>query len=92
MPAWVKVAMDAWTAPLGVTTGHVFRPVNRAGSVTGERLGEKVVWQMLRGYAAEVGVPGIAPHDLRRYAESRTIPNQREDVCLAMSWYATAIS
>ena len=40
--------------------------MNRAGSVTGERLGEKVVWQMLRRYAAEVGAPGIAPHDLRR--------------------------
>jgi len=59
MPAWVKMAIDAWTA--GVATGRVFRPVNRAGCVTGERLGEKVVWQMLRRYAAEVGVPGIAP-------------------------------
>jgi integrase len=46
--------------------GHIFRPVNRAGAVTGERLGEKVVWQMLRRYAAEVGMPGIAPHDPRR--------------------------
>ena len=34
--------------------------------MAGERLGEKVVWQMLQQYAAEVGVPGIAPHDLRR--------------------------
>jgi hypothetical protein len=40
--------------------------VNRSGGVTGERLGEKVVWQMLKKYATEVGVPGIAPHDLRR--------------------------
>jgi site-specific recombinase XerD len=66
MPNWVKVAIDAWTSPVGVANGHVFRPVNRTGTVTGERLGEKVVWQMLRLYAAEVGVPGIAPHDLRR--------------------------
>ena len=66
MPTWVKVAIDAWTSPAGVTAGHVFRPVNRAGTVTGERLGEKVVWQMLRAYATAVGVPGIAPHDLRR--------------------------
>jgi integrase len=66
MPAWVKVAIDAWTLASGVAALHVFRPVNRAGCVTGERLGEKVVWQMLRRYAAEVGVPGIAPHDLRR--------------------------
>jgi site-specific recombinase XerD len=30
------------------------------------RLSEKVVWQLLRPYAAAAGVPGIAPHDLRR--------------------------
>src|SRR5271163_1286427 len=66
MPTWVKVASDAWTSTSGVAAGHVFRPVKRNGCVTGERLGEKVVWQMLRRYAAEVGVPGIAPHDLRR--------------------------
>jgi site-specific recombinase XerD len=65
-PAWVKIAIDAWTSAAGVADGHVFRPVSRAGAVTGIRLGEKVVWQMLRQYAAEVGVPGIAPHDLRR--------------------------
>jgi integrase len=38
----------------------------RGDRVGSERLGEKVVWQMLRQYSAEVGVPGIAPHDLRR--------------------------
>jgi integrase len=66
MPTWVKVATDAWTGPANVADGHVFRPVNRAGSVTGDRLGEKVVWQMLVQYAIAAGVPGIAPHDLRR--------------------------
>jgi hypothetical protein len=30
---------------------------------------------LLQGYAATAGVPGIAPHDLRRYAESRIMPN-----------------
>jgi site-specific recombinase XerD len=65
MPAWVKVAMDAWTMPAGLVAGHIFRPVNRAAA-TGERLGEKVVWQMLRRYAADAGMSGIAPHDLRR--------------------------
>src|SRR5580658_6556659 len=75
MPAWVRVAMDAWTTPAGLAAGHIFRPVNRAGAISGERLGEKAVWQMLRAYAADLGIPGIAPHDLRRYAESRIMPN-----------------
>jgi integrase len=66
MPAWVKVAVDAWTGLAGVDGGYVFRPVNRSGSVTGDRLGEKVVWQMIKPYAEASGVPGIAPHDLRR--------------------------
>jgi integrase len=26
----------------------------------------KVVWQLLQQYAAAIGAPGIAPHDLRR--------------------------
>jgi site-specific recombinase XerD len=56
MPTWVKVAIDAWTSASRVTADHIFRPVNRGGCVTGERLGEKVVWQMLKKYAAEVGV------------------------------------
>jgi integrase len=75
MPTWVKVAVDAWTLAAGVGDGHVFRPVNRADRVTSDRLGEKVVWQLIKPYAEEAGVPGIAPHDLRRYAESRTMPN-----------------
>ena len=66
MPTWVKVAIDAWTIPSGVADGQVLRSVNRAHGVTGERLGEKVVWQLIKPYAEEAGVPGIAPHDLRR--------------------------
>jgi site-specific recombinase XerD len=66
MPTWVKVAIDAWTSASAVAKGHVFRPVNRPGCVTGERLGEKIVWQLLKHYAAEIGIPGLAPHDLRR--------------------------
>src|SRR6266852_3797121 len=46
MPAWVKMAIDAWTTAAGVLAGHVFRAVNRGDRVAGERLGEKVVWQM----------------------------------------------
>jgi hypothetical protein len=37
----------------------VFRPVNRGGQVQAVALSEKVVWQLLQGYAAAAGVPGI---------------------------------
>lgn len=66
VPAWVKVAIDAWTAAASVADGYVFRPVNRGGQVRGDGLSEKVVWQLLQGYAVAAGVPGIAPHDCRR--------------------------
>jgi site-specific recombinase XerC len=44
MPAWVKVAIEAWTERSGIENGHVFRPLNRSDQVGHERLGEKVVW------------------------------------------------
>jgi site-specific recombinase XerD len=66
IPNWVKTAIDTWTSASYVVAGFVFRPVSRTDSATGERLGEKVVWQMLQQHTATVGAPGIAPHDLRR--------------------------
>jgi site-specific recombinase XerD len=66
MPTWVKVAIDAWTGTAGLTEGHVLRPVGRGDQVQGERMTEKVVWQILQPYATAAGVPGIAPHDCRR--------------------------
>ncbi len=66
MPTWVKVAIDAWTTAAGLNDGHLLRPVMRGDQVQGERMTEKVVWQLLQPYAVAAGVPGIAPHDLRR--------------------------
>jgi hypothetical protein len=76
MPTWVKVAIDASTRPAAIMEGHVFRAVNRGGQLSGAVLSEKVVWQLLQDYAAAAGVPGIAPHDLRSYAEYRIMPNR----------------
>ncbi|MGO9240180.1 MAG: tyrosine-type recombinase/integrase [Bryobacteraceae bacterium] len=66
MPTWVKVAIDAWTEVAGVTDGRVLRRIARGDQVQNEPMSEKVVWQLLRPYAVAAGVPGIAPHDLRR--------------------------
>ena len=57
--------MRGLPAPASLTD-YVFRPVNRGGQAQAVGLSEKVVWQLLQGYAAAAGVPGIAPHDLRR--------------------------
>jgi integrase len=39
---------------------------NRGDQVCGERMSEKVVWQMLKTYIVGAGLPNLAPHDLRR--------------------------
>ena len=66
LPTWVKVAIDAWTSAAGVSDGFVFRTLRRGGNAQAAPLSEKIVWQLLQGYSAAAGVPGIAPHDLRR--------------------------
>ena len=48
----------------GVGEGHVLRPINHADQVRGERMSEKVVWQLLQPYAA-AGILGISPHGLQ---------------------------
>jgi integrase len=66
MPTWVKVAIDTWTTAAGISSGPVFRAVNRSGEAQETALNEKVVRQLLQRYTTAAGVPGIAPHDLRR--------------------------
>jgi site-specific recombinase XerD len=61
VPTWVKVAIDAWTAAVGLTEGHVLRPVGRGDRVQGERMTEKVVWQLLQPYAAPRACPELRP-------------------------------
>ena len=56
VPTWVKVAVDAWTAAAGLTEGHVLWPIGRGDRVLGERMTEKVVWQLLQPYAVAAGI------------------------------------
>jgi integrase/recombinase XerD len=54
IPTWVKVAIDAWTTPAGISDGPVFRSVNRGSEIRETALSEKVVWQLIRClYAAQ---------------------------------------
>src|ERR1035438_7054643 len=56
MPTWVKLAIDAWATNAGVANGFTFRPVNRGDRISGNGVSEKIIWQLLRPYAAAVGV------------------------------------
>jgi hypothetical protein len=54
--------------------------------VRGKGLSEKVVWQLLQGYAETVGAKGIAPNDLRRTCAKlcRTAGGELEQIQLLL--------
>ena len=66
VPDWVKAWIDDWTAAAAIRTGRLLRPVNKGGLVWGDGVSEKVVWWVVQEYAAQAGLPRLAPHDLRR--------------------------
>ena len=66
IPDWVKASVDDWTAAAGVSSGRIFRCVNKSGSVWGTGITEQVVWAEVKECAAKTGIAKLAPHDLRR--------------------------
>ena len=54
MPTWVKVAIDTWTVPTGITEGHVLRPVGRGDHVLGERMTRRSCAKMCRAAGGEL--------------------------------------
>jgi len=66
IPAWVKIAIDAWTTAAGIANGTLFRAISKAGRVWGDGMTAKVIWDVVRAAAARAGIEKLAPHDLRR--------------------------
>src|SRR5215469_6544547 len=66
MPDWVKRSVDEWAAPAGITSGPLFRAINKAGRVSGNGFTPKVIWSIVKEGAVGCGLTGLAPHDLRR--------------------------
>ena len=66
MPNWVKTAIDEWAILAGINSGPLFRAINKAGRVWGNGFTPKVIWSIVKEGAANCGLVGLAPHDLRR--------------------------
>jgi integrase len=66
VPDWVKRTVDEWVNTAGATGGKLFRCVCRAGTAWGDSMTEKVVWHVVKEYAAKLGLSRVAPHGLRR--------------------------
>lgn len=65
MPDWAKELVDAWVRAAGVTSGCIFRAVDKKGRVHGHGLSAQSVYDIVRGNGIDVGLR-VAPHDLRR--------------------------
>ena len=66
MPDWMKGVLDEWLCAAGVTSGRLFRRVNKMGRIWGEAMTAKAVWHIVREFAKKAGINTLAPHDLRR--------------------------
>ncbi len=54
MPDWVKQTIDDWLAIAQIAQGKIFRCVCRKGTVWGTEITEKVVWHVVKEYAARL--------------------------------------
>jgi len=66
MPSWSKQAIDEYASEANLSDGVVFRPINKGGRVTGARMTEQAIYNLVTLYAASLGIANLAPHDLRR--------------------------
>jgi integrase len=63
VPAWTAQIMREWIAQ--VKTGRVLRSVQHDGTIN-RSLSPAAIRDIVRRYGPKIGVPGLAPHDLRR--------------------------
>ena len=66
VPTWVKLAVDAWLTAAGVSTGPVFRAINKARRIAPGGFSPKVIWGVVKRGSSKCGLDRLAPHDLRR--------------------------
>jgi len=66
MPSWTKVAIDQWAEAAGLTTGRVFRSMNNRHELSEAILLPQNIMEAVGKYGKRIGVPKLAPHDLRR--------------------------
>ncbi len=66
IPDWVSKALQAWTSEAAITTGPIFRAINKAGRISPHGFTPKVIWEVVKRAASACGLSNVAPHDLRR--------------------------
>ncbi len=65
IPSWCKAAIDAWAQAAGITTGRLFRRVNKGDKLAGDDMTAQAVRDVVVDYSERLGYQ-VAAHDLRR--------------------------
>lgn len=65
MPAWSRSLIDVWATAAGISSGCIFRPINKGDRISGSSMTAQAVFETVKNYADRIGID-IAPHDLRR--------------------------
>lgn len=66
MPSWTKNAIDSWIESAEITCGTVFRSLSKGGRVSATEITARGIFSVVQRFGAVIGVPKLAPHDLRR--------------------------
>jgi integrase len=67
VPDWSKRLIDVWVEASGVTAGKLFRSVDKADRISGDRLSAQAIYDLVQEHAQNSGVKtSLSPHDLRR--------------------------
>lgn len=62
----LKTVLDDWAMAAEIRHGFVFRSMRRGDHVEGKRFTNDAVWQIVTGYARQVGLNNVTPQVLRR--------------------------
>jgi site-specific recombinase XerD len=88
MPSWCKGTIDAWAQSAGISSGLIFRAINKGDRIAGDSITAQAIYYLCEQYSREAfGEDGIIqPHDLRRtFAHlSRSGGAQIEQISLAL--------
>ncbi len=69
-------ALERWLQVRGDAPGALFVPLSRTGRPLVEHgaLSSFQIWKIVRARGAQAGIPGLTPHDMRRFLISHLLP------------------
>ena len=66
MPLWTRQTIEVWLTMAGIDSRFLFRRLDSGGRAAGDHLTAKRIFQIVGSAGARIGIPRLAPHDLRR--------------------------